>query len=81
MLSLRYIIASLVLLTSGVYFASNISSLSQANEESSEAQKSETVLENTFFTLNKATSNLYLQKLAESIASEVLGQNVHVVVE
>lgn len=81
MLSLRYIIASLVLFASGVYFSNNISSLLQAHEQLSEVQKGETVLENTFFTLDKATSNLYLQKLAESIASEVLGQNVHVVVE
>ena len=78
MLRVRYIIASLVLLGSGIYFASNISTVSQAEESSSKDNK---VLENTFFTLNRATSSLYLQKLAELTASEALGQNVRVVVE
>ncbi len=78
MLRLRYIIASIVLLASGMYFTSNVSSISQAEESSS---KDDGVLENTFFTLNRATSSFYLQKLAELTASEALGQNVKVVVE
>lgn len=78
MLRLRYIIASIALLASGMYLTSNISSISQAEESSS---KDDGVLENTFFTLNRATSSFYLQKLAELTASEALGQNVKVVVE
>lgn len=76
MLHLRYIIASLVLLASGVYLASNISGISHA-EISQDTQP----LDNTFFTLNRATGNLYLQKLAELTASEAFGQNVRVVIE
>lgn len=77
---LRYIVASLALLASGIYLACNASSLSQASDNS-KTQSEETVLENTFFTLDRAKNNLYLQKLAESIATEVFGRNVQVVVE
>lgn len=77
---LRYIVASLVLLTSGIYLACNVSGLSQASDNLKQSSE-ETVLDNTFFTLDRATNNLYLQKLAESIATEVLGRSVQVVVE
>ena len=77
---LHYIVTSLALLGSGIYFACNASSLSQANDNLKQTSE-DTVLDNTFFTLDRATNNLYLQKLAESIATEVLGRSVQVVVE
>ena len=70
----RYIIASLVLLTSGIYCTGVICDLGHA-------ESTEEFLPNTQYTLEKTTNNLYLQKLAEMSAYEAFGQPVKVVIE
>ena len=78
MLRLRYIIASMALLTSGMFLLNNINTLTYAEAEQ---QEEDPVLENTFFTLNKLTSNIYVQHLAEETATKLYGPGVKVVIE
>ncbi len=83
MLRLRYIMASLALLTSGIVLFSNINIVTCSTNEQKKDDKKEDdqILENTFFTLNRVTASIYCQKLAEDIATEYYGPGVKVVLE
>ena len=82
MLNIRYVVVSVILITSGIYIY-NYSDLAYADVDKSQDKdkENEKVLENTMFNLNKPTANLYLQQLAEMSAYEAFGQPVKVVIE
>ena len=77
MLKLRYIIASLALFASGVIVTAIVSNFVQASEDS----KSEPYLQNTHFTMDKLTTNLYVENLAGNIYYDNTGQVAKVIME
>ncbi|MBQ9441112.1 MAG: hypothetical protein IJU54_01775 [Alphaproteobacteria bacterium] len=77
MLKLRYIVVSLALFASGIIIGGIVNNFAQADENS----KSEPYLQNTYFTLDRLTTNRFVEQLATDIFYENTGQVARVVME